>query len=225
VEADVAEDLLISAIPSSGSDWFASCISKASTHSYYREFFNPICNWPLADDLGTVFGCESAKYAHNIARRTPAGDREVDEIIEALWKPSGYTMTKEVWVTEKLEALSKHFRVICFSRTPERSMPPNRARVVGWMHTYAAQAGIQGGFAMSAMRAYSTMHGASVLASASIGAPLILWDELIVAEKSQIKDILDRAEMPGVDCSLAAEIIVETRRDEPRRTLEGWSHE
>lgn len=221
----MAEDLLISAIPSSGSDWFASCISKASTHSYCREFFNPICNWPLADELGTVFGCESAKYAHNITGRTPAGDREVDEIIEALWKPSGYTMTKEVWATEKLEALSKHFRVICFSRSPERSMPPNRARVVGWMHAYAAEAGIQGGFAMSAMRAYSTMHGASVRASASVGAPLILWDELIVAEKPQIKDILDRAEMPGVDCSLAAEIIVETRRDEPRRTLEGWSYE
>lgn len=221
----MGNDLLISAIPSSGSDWFASCISKASTHSYYREFFNPICNWPLADEIGTVFGCESAKYAHNITRRTPAGDREVDEIIEDLWKPSGYTMTKEVWATEKLEALSKHFRVVCFSRTPDRSMPPNRARVVGWMHAYAEHLGIQGGFARSTVMAYRLMHSANEWYAGLLKLPFILWDELIAAEKPRIKDILDRAEMPGVDCSLAAEIIVDTRRDEPRRTLEGWSHE
>lgn len=221
----MVNDLLISAIPSSGSDWFASCISKASTHSYYREFFNPICNWPLADEIGTVFGCESAMYAHNITDRADFGDRYVDEIIEDLWKPSGYTMTKEVWATEKLPALARHFRIVCFSRTPDRSMPPNRARVVGWMHAYASQVGIQGGFARSAVLAYRAMHAAIEQASNALGLPFILWDELIVAEKPRIRQILERAEMPGVDCSLAAEIIVETRRDEPRRTLEGWSHE
>jgi hypothetical protein len=225
VEADVARDLLISAIPSSGSDWFASCISKASTHSYYREFFNPICNWPLADEIGTVFGCESAKYAHNIIRPTFIGDKEVDDIIQDLWKPSGYTMTKEVWATEKLPALTKHFKIVCFSRTPERSMPPNRARVVAWMHTYAAQAGITAGFARSAMLAYRLMHRSCEWTANALGLPFILWDELIEAEKPRIQQILENAEMPGVDCERAAEIIVETRKDEPRRVLEGWSEE
>lgn len=218
-------NLLISAIPSSGSDWFASCISKASSHSYYREFFNPICNWPLADKIGAVFGCESAKYAHNITRLALPHDTGVDKIVETIWKPSGYTMTKEVWVTEKLSALSEHFRIVCFSRTPERSMPPNRARVVAWMHAYADQMGVTGGFASSTTWAYRLMHDSVQWNANNLGLPFILWDELIVSEKQRIVQILDQAEMPGVDCSLAAEIIVETRRDEPRRILEGWSHE
>ena len=221
----MGSDLLISAIPSSGSDWFASCISKASTHSYYREFFNPICNWPLADEIGSAFGCESAMYSHNILRPAFAGDEDIDGIVRDLWKPSGYTMTKEVWATKKLPALVEHFRVVCFGRTPERSMPPNRARVVGWMHAYASQAGIPGGFARSATLAYGLMHRTAKWTAEVLGLPFILWDDLIAAEKPRIKEILDSAEMPGVDCSLAAEIIVETRRDEPRRTLEGWSHE
>lgn len=93
------------------------------------------------------------------------------------------------------------------------------------MHAYAEQRQINGGFASSAAWAYRAMHESTEWIANAIGLPLILWDELISADPARIKQILDRAEMPGVDCSHAAEIIVETRREEPRRNLEGWSTE
>lgn len=179
-----------------------------------------MCNWDFADEIGKVFGCESPKYSRNILRQS--SQEEVDGIVDRFWNPSGKTMTKEVWATKKLPQLKKHFRVVCFSRTPRMSMPPKRARVVAWMHAYSLQAGIPGDFKKSAFSAYSAMHRFCVAQARSLGLPLILWDEIIDSEESKIEKILSDAKMPGVDCAAAARLIVKSRSNEQRPTLEGW---
>jgi len=215
--------LMISAIPSSGSDWFASCLLRASRHVYYREFFNPLCNWENADRLGTVFGCESQKYSRNIFKTAFSGDRAIAQIFDELWVPSGNTMTKEVWVTEKLPALACHFNVVCFSREPKNSLPPGRARTVSWFHACACQLGIAGDFAKSAMLGYEFMHKSCVEVAGAIGVPFISWEDMVFGDKQKVRGVLEESCIEGIDCRLAAEIIVATRKEEPRKKLPEWS--
>jgi hypothetical protein len=229
-------NLLIAAVPSCGSDWFAECVRDASSHSYYREFFNPMTNWRLADTIGAEFGCESPLYIDNIL--TASSEESLQRIVSETWASSGLTMTKENWSHRKLWYLKDHFHVVCFARRAEDSLPPTRARVVCWMHGLARTLGVAGsGFVADAISGYTAWVGELVKTAESLYLPMVWWHDVMAMEKDALVGLIDGLKMPGVDSEACADRIISTRMSfdecEKRRNTkdadlwrkERWEHE
>jgi hypothetical protein len=203
-------NLLIAAVPSCGSDWFADSVAAASGHVYHREFFNPMCNWRAADKIGEEFGCESPLYLENIVNRS--SEEALSKIVDEVWTPSGATMTKENWSHRKLWYLKNRFRVVCFARRTEDSMPPTRSRVVCWMHGLARTLGVAGGgFVQDAIAGYSSWVGELVKTAEDLSLPMIWWHDIMAMERPALTKLLEELEMPGVDCSNCADRIISSR--------------
>lgn len=203
-------NLLIASVPSSGSDWFAGCVESASEHLYRREFFNPICNWTLADRLGLEFGCESPLYIKNILNYS--NKDFLDKIINEIWTPSGYTMTKEIWSHRKLWHLKDHFKIVCLARRIEDSLPPTRSRVICWMHSIAKQFKIDGnGFIQDAIAGYKIWTEELENTAKNLDLPLIWWHDLINFSEKELSILFEKIKMPKVDYDRCANNIINTR--------------
>ena len=124
--------LLIAAMPSSGSDWFASCIlavSELQAHPTAKEPLNPICNIAHFDLIATAFGCEAANTIRRIA--APPRQDTVDHVLE-LAIPPEVNFVKEVWCGYQLEQLEDHFHIVTMTRSHANTFPPTRVRVYSW---------------------------------------------------------------------------------------------
>ena len=125
--------LLIAAMPSSGSDWFADCLLKSSaqlvTHATAKEPLNPICNLDHFDVLAKVFGCEAEPAIASIA--ASPSQSQVDEVLPIALGPQ-VNFIKEVWVGYQLPQLQQHFHTITLTRSYDNTFPPSRVRVYSW---------------------------------------------------------------------------------------------
>jgi len=121
-------------IPSSGSDWFASCIKKVNPqlkeHPVAKEFFNPICNQEMATQLGSAFGCEMAGTIDSIV----VNDESVlTRVYNKTWQAHGeLNFTKEVFSQFKARWFEKFFTCIYLVREASLTFPPSRLRVWCW---------------------------------------------------------------------------------------------
>lgn len=114
------------ALPNTGSDWVAKTICKVNpTLKYHREFFNPICNQPMAKEIERAFGWECAPY--NIARDVAC--LPLDDVKANTWDRTHLTFTKEVYSAFKVDWFVKHFRCIVVTRGVENTFPPRRENV------------------------------------------------------------------------------------------------
>lgn len=119
-------------MPSSGSDWFASCILAVSdlrAHPTAKEPLNPICNIEHFDLIATAFGCEAANTLRRIA--APPRQDTVDHVLE-LAIPPEVNFVKEVWCGYQLEQLEDHFHILTMTRSAVNTFPPTRVRVYSW---------------------------------------------------------------------------------------------
>ena len=116
---------LLLSLPSSGSDWLAGCIARATGWRYFdKEFFNPICN-PIPE-VESGFGCEMVSHYRKIAKPIPS-----DAAWNA-WKQSGYDFNKEVFCAFNVPWFAKRFKCCALLRRCEDTFPPKRARVMSW---------------------------------------------------------------------------------------------
>lgn len=129
---------MLAALPSGGSDWFASCIATAMPErKYAREFFCPTVNWHMAPRLNEVVGDVLWFARGNLCRRP--WQQQVDRLVAECWQPTGFTFTKENYLTFQLEQFAAHFSIVVLTRTAEETFPPTRHRVMMWYeHFYGA---------------------------------------------------------------------------------------
>ena len=85
---DAPKQYMLLSLPSSGSDWFASCIRAANPDLRYfdKEFFNPITNIELGDQLAVYFKVEGGLLVTKVEEGTPAAQAGVkagDVIVSA----------------------------------------------------------------------------------------------------------------------------------------------
>lgn len=204
------DNLLIASVPSSGSDWFSECVVSASDHSYRREFFNPICNWNLADRIGSEFGCESPIYAKNILKYS--SEKKLDKIIKEVWSPSGFTMTKEIWSHRKLWHLKNYFKIVCLLRRVEDSLPPTRSRVICWMHSIAKQFKIHGkGFIQDSIAGYRIWTEELEKTANDLKIPVIWWHDLVSMDVKKMSELFEPIQMPKVNNTKLSDRIISTR--------------
>jgi len=149
-------------------------------------------------------------YASNITKHSEEAD--LQNIYDSLWVPSGFTMTKEIWLHRKLWFFAKHFHVVCFGRRTCDSMPPTRARVVSWMHTIANELGVSGGsFVGDAINGYEAWIVDLARNAAELNLPFVWWHDIMTAKQGDVEQTIAGLRMPGVDVAKCAENIVATR--------------
>lgn len=126
---------MLVAMPSSGSTWLADCIVKTNPQLLrppVKEFFNPIVNIDLYDELSSLFGCETTdSYRHVAAPVTPARRDRLEQLLRRVWDPS-WKFTKEVWVGYQVSMLREYFALVGLVRDDENTLPPTRLRVWQW---------------------------------------------------------------------------------------------
>lgn len=130
--------LLLASMPSSGSDWLASCIKEAvPSLNYSREHFSPLCNLRDSELLSEHFGDYLYDSTHNLCSKLT--DQHLSCVLNQVWVGRGHTFCKENYLAFKLDAFAKRFDTIVFARRTEDTFPPNRQRVTAWYeHAYHA---------------------------------------------------------------------------------------
>lgn len=128
--------LMILAMPSSGSDWLAKCMVDTYGLSYFqKEFFNPLTNQPMADDLiAARFGCELTS-CHKLIHQRPDPVRA--ETLYRRFVSAGYGLGKEVWAMGKVDWFAERFRCLVLTRKFSSMFPPGRLRVHQWYESVA----------------------------------------------------------------------------------------
>jgi hypothetical protein len=123
------EQVLMLALPNTGSDWLAELwLRQGPGLRYFREFFNPICNPKYEDVLNRAFGCEMADNYALLARP----GCPCDEVYERTWAREDYNFTKENYSAFKVGAFAERFRCFVLYRKAEASLPGGRLQVKTW---------------------------------------------------------------------------------------------
>jgi hypothetical protein len=207
--------LLLAAMPSSGSDWFASCILKSSdrlvSHPTAKEPLNPICNLQHFDALARVFGCEAEPAIANIAANP--SKQLVDEAI-AIAIPPEVNFIKEVWVGYQLPQLQRHFEIITLTRSLSNTFPPSRIRVYAWYLALARSIELNSGRMLpTAMHERVARAFLLYYSRLRYGWPTTLsWEFLMQAERPQLIDCFYELKLGQyLNCELLAENIIATR--------------
>ncbi len=102
--------LLIST-PRSGSDWFAAECLLWRTPEYFREYFNPTCNFHHAAVLSQAFGSE-VDWA-NLAVPWECQEISCEYIHSITWAREAWRCTKENYAAFKIGFFRRHFD--CFA--------------------------------------------------------------------------------------------------------------
>jgi len=121
----MSESRLLLSLPSSGSDWLAGAVARATGWRYWeKEFFNPICN-PIPE-IEDGFGCEMVSRYHFIAQPKPT------EAAYQAWRKRGFEFNKEVFCAFNVPWFADRFECFALIRRYENTFPPKRARVLSW---------------------------------------------------------------------------------------------
>ena len=119
---------MLLAMPNSGSDLLIKCVLETLPgHTYFenKEFFNPICNLPMTDQLRELkFGCEL--YPENIWERLSPST--LDFIQQHVSK---YSLWKDVFWFGKEYLFADQFDC-CILVRGLGMFPPSRLRVLQW---------------------------------------------------------------------------------------------
>lgn len=125
---------IILAMPSSGSDLLAECVSKELSLSYFKkEFYNPITNLLMHDELiRGGFACETHRGISNIGmplnnlgNQTLAGHKDK------------FGLYKEVFWMGKIDSYLRFFNPIILVRSKKSLFPPSRLRVLQWYDCFS----------------------------------------------------------------------------------------
>lgn len=113
---------LLLGLPNTGTDWFAKVICDSNLNlTYFREYFNPITNKEISDQLIPAFGCEIPETINYIAR--PCSWNEYKTLIENTWKKSKLNFTKENYSIFQIRHHQKKFNSFVLYRDLEHSLP------------------------------------------------------------------------------------------------------
>lgn len=209
----IRRPLMINAMPSSGSDWFVSCLQAACPeivcHPTAKEFFNPLCNLEHYDAMSKVFGCETVDCYKNITRLIRP--EEAEPFVD-MFMSQELTMTKEVWSAWHGFMFGRWFDVVGFVRRPENTFPPTRIRVWSWYRAVAASLGIDGDLKSSCLRAHDAMWKEIQHSLLDIYLPTIQWEKCMSYELDQLDKYFNGLLPSWIPCRRLAEIICETRR-------------
>jgi hypothetical protein len=206
--------LLIAAMPSSGSDWFASCILKSTdqliSHPTAKEPLNPICNLEHFDTLAKVFGCEAEPAIEPIAA-CPTQEQVEEAISIAL--PPEVNFIKEVWVGYQLPQLAEHFQIITLTRSSINTFPPSRVRVYSWYLALAKSIEINRNLRLSQSMRQRVSQAHELYRAQLLTHSLTLsWEFLMEANRSQLESRFDQVLLSQhLDCGQLAELIISTR--------------
>lgn len=220
------DGLLLAALPSGGSDWFASCIRMAQpTLRYAREFFCPMCNWQYAGRLERDLG--DTTYAATDKLCVEMTDDSLNSLLNDTWRREDYNFCKENYLPWKLTAFSKQFTTVVLVRDFDDTFPPNRQRVIRWYeHFYCAL------FNAGQLDEESVMEATNPTARAAIGffyfrqklidmaheldLPLIYVSKITRQNATEITDAVKRV---PVDTQALVDAIVQTRRNVVRPAM------
>lgn len=212
--------MMMLTLPSSGSTWLVDLIVDtlpwAKAHQKSAEFFAPLTNLPMYAQLADSFGSENPGCMDNIARMP---DRAKFKAAVDAFHGNGYTFAKEVYQFFHTPLWIEHFNVFFLYRSPEKTFPPKRLRVLAWydaigtaienqigakftkdsllaraiqVHTYCWQYVIDG-----YVKAY--------------GLPVMDYDAITTGDEATISAELAKAFSPE-DVALLVPRILETRR-------------
>lgn len=134
---------MILAMPSSGSDFFARAVARATGWSYYdKEWFNPMCNLSRYDRLVRAgCGCETVGAYERIS--WPEVWTHIDDVVQE-FSDEGYVLDKEVFGHSKIQFFRERgFDCIALVRSAESMFPPSRLRVLQWYDAIARSHGTQ----------------------------------------------------------------------------------
>ena len=174
---------MISGLPSSGTDWLARCMVEGlglDQDQYYREWFNPLCNWSRADDLAKRgFGSESPHAIRGVGRRL---ESDVTDLVQK-FTDSGLLLDKEVWMAGKALDMKEHFHIIGLTRDLEDTFPPKRARVLNWFQWVQTVANPNveedRSFMQTARSGYRWLQEVHRLDCHTAEVPLLNWGDLV----------------------------------------------
>ena len=103
--------ILLISTPRSGSDWFADVCLQWRAPDYFREYFNPVTNFPHGAILRHAFGSEG-DWA-NIAVPWECQEDLCEFVLQATWHRDTYRYAKENYAAFKIGFFRKHFD--CFA--------------------------------------------------------------------------------------------------------------
>lgn len=109
--------ILLISTPRSGSDWFANNCLLWEMPEYFREYFNPICNFYHCAALRQAFGSE-VDWA-NFAVPWECQEISCEYIYGITWAREPYRITKENYGAFKIGFFRRHFD--CFALIGHRS--------------------------------------------------------------------------------------------------------
>lgn len=125
------DGLLLASLPSSGSDWVASCMVDANPElRYSREFFCPTVNLPHSRELSAVLGDTLYSNVKNLCR--PISAAELDHLLDSTWRQTNFNFSKENYLPFQLEAFAEKFDIVVLLRRFRDTFPPHRHRVMQW---------------------------------------------------------------------------------------------
>ena len=119
-DAEVERPTLMISMPRSGSDWFAEKCLLWAWPDYFREYFNPVCNFERAAALRQAFGSEVDWEGIAVPWECQ------DEIIEHAFlvtfrrEPHPIYYTKENYAAFKIGFFRRHFD--CFAMVGHRRL-------------------------------------------------------------------------------------------------------
>lgn len=206
---------MLVAMPSSGSTWLADCIAKTNPELCrppVKEFFNPIVNIDLYDELATLFGCETTDSYRNIAM--PASlerGRRLKELMGRVWDPS-WRFTKEVWVGYQVGLLKDYFSLVGLVRDRSNTLPPTRLRVWQWYGAIDDSVRANLGIVVRAshIRDKARYAHAHLRRQIMSTVPTLRWESLVYGALDEVT--LECATLaPYVDPSALAQTVLATR--------------
>lgn len=208
--------LIIVALPSTGSDWFAECVASAAGFNYIRERFNPMCDWTRADMLANNhFASESSLTLMHLGKPHAEGFDVVGDL-----QSSRFNMTKEVWSLGKYAQYAEVANVVAIDRTPEKTFPPTRARVLNWYHSVAEKMGwlealdnvpCDNLVVGKALASYIRLRRMHLAEAAAVGIPIITWESLVTGTIAEVCTSCKSLPVAPVDAERVVGRILTTR--------------
>lgn len=223
---------LIISFPRSGTDFFCSNLEKDEKIRYYREYFNPICNRPVAETLFRGFGCEGVGAFYNILNE--CDEAVFDQIVEATWKKTRLNTTKENFSATKLGFFVKSFNTVCLIRNMSHTFPTSQPAYIEPIHvsfmcagdyskifladelnalkefirhikvTDSTEAGILG---------YLVQHYILVTSCRRYDIPIIRYEDLVVKSGNDLAAYLACVGRFGVDVAALARRLEQNRKE------------
>lgn len=208
-------------MPSSGSDWFAGCVEQCGELKRppgVKEFFNPICNQPLYDELAQVVGCETVDTYWLIAAAPDAERKAIFGSLVRRHFANQFTFTKEVWLGFQAELLLPHFACVGLVRSARHTFPPHRLRVWQWYNAiywslrWHSRLLVKSPQPLATQAAVAHSHLYAAIANTM---PCLRHEDLMFLTRRDLVQYLAPLSA-HVDCEKLARVIVETRQQRPR---------